>query len=232
MPRGHPLFCPALAAGANSRLARRIARKSLVLLRNDGILPLGPDRRVAVIGPNAESPRNLFGDYTYPAHVESLAEVLRSGHNVFAMPLDPGHQLGDPDSHATTVAAALRARFGPGVRVAHGCDGNSGELVSLDNAKTDPRILLDFLLQILGELFVALHRHHSECVDLEAADALALLIDAQAQAAADRLPALALGAYLAQGADLKDVGVVPTLLQRGMGEDELELGLEAQQLLP
>jgi beta-glucosidase len=108
------------------RLARRIARKSLVLLRNDGILPLGPDRRVAVIGPNAESPRNLFGDYTYPAHVESLAEVLRSGHNVFAMPLDPGHQLGDPDSHATTVAAALRARFGPGVRVAHGCDVNSG----------------------------------------------------------------------------------------------------------
>ena len=103
------------------RLARTIARKSLVLLRNDGILPLtGP--RIAVIGPNADSARHLFGDYTYPAHVESLEEVLRSGRNVFSMPLDPSHRLADADADATTVVAALRARFGPGVRHARGCD--------------------------------------------------------------------------------------------------------------
>jgi beta-glucosidase len=103
------------------RLARTIARKSLVLLRNDGILPL-TGRRIAVIGPNADSARHLFGDYTYPAHVESLEEVLRSGRNVFSMPLDPSHRLADADADATTVVAALRARFGPGVRHARGCD--------------------------------------------------------------------------------------------------------------
>ena len=69
--------------------------------------------------------RNLLGDYTYPAHVESLEEVLRSGQNVFALLLDHSHQLGDAGVDATTVAGALRARFGDGVRVALGCDVNS-----------------------------------------------------------------------------------------------------------
>ena len=110
---------------AHRRLARTIARRSLVLLRNDGTLPLAGGR-IAVIGPTADSARHLFGDYTYPAHVESLAEVLRSGQNVFSMPLDPSHRPAAADTHATTVVAALRARFGPGVRHARGC-GVTGE---------------------------------------------------------------------------------------------------------
>lgn len=110
---------------AQRRLARTIARRSLVLLRNDGTLPLAGGR-IAVIGPTADSARHLFGDYTYPAHVESLAEVLRSGQNVFSMPLDPSHRPAAADTHATTVVAALRARFGPGVRHAQGC-GVTGE---------------------------------------------------------------------------------------------------------
>lgn len=101
-------------------LARTIARKSLVLLRNNGILPLRPGR-IAVIGPNADRARHLLGDYTYPAHIESLEEVLRSGENAFAMPLDGNHQLGDLDADATTVTEAMRARFGPPVRFAPGC---------------------------------------------------------------------------------------------------------------
>jgi beta-glucosidase len=121
-----PYVDPRHAAGTvdtpgQRRLARTIARKSLTLLRNDGILPLRPGR-IAVIGPNADSARHLFGDYTYPAHVESLQEVLRSGRNVFSMPLDERHRLGEPESDATTVVAALRARLGPDVRFAPGCD--------------------------------------------------------------------------------------------------------------
>ena len=91
-------------------LAREIAHSSLVLLRNDGILPLRPDvGAVAVIGPNADDARNLFGDYTYPAHVESLQEVLKSGRNVFAMPIDDRHPLTAVDADATTIVDALRA---------------------------------------------------------------------------------------------------------------------------
>jgi beta-glucosidase len=74
-----------------------------------------------VIGPNADNARHLFGDYTYPAHVESLEEVLRSGRNVFSMPLDARHRLTAPDTEATTVAAALADRFGHRVRYTEGC---------------------------------------------------------------------------------------------------------------
>src|SRR5690606_941800 len=62
-------------------LARRIADDSLVLVKNDGTLPLQSPRRVAVLGPTAASARNLLGDYSYLAHVESLLEVLKSGNN-------------------------------------------------------------------------------------------------------------------------------------------------------
>jgi beta-glucosidase len=51
-------------------LARRAAAASLVLLTNDGTLPLRAEQRVAVLGPSADDPRLLLGDYHFPAHVE------------------------------------------------------------------------------------------------------------------------------------------------------------------
>jgi len=53
-------------------LAREIARKSVVLLKNEGdLLPLDPALgKIAVIGPNADSIRHLQGDYHYPTHLE------------------------------------------------------------------------------------------------------------------------------------------------------------------
>src|SRR5690606_24916151 len=54
---------------AHRALATEIATKSLVLLRNDGVLPFAADvGSIAVIGPNADRARHLLGDYTYPAH--------------------------------------------------------------------------------------------------------------------------------------------------------------------
>lgn len=68
------------------KLARRLATNSMVLLRNEGgLLPLPKTlRSVAVIGPNADSIRNLFGDYAYPAHLETLVEMTH-GNNPFGM---------------------------------------------------------------------------------------------------------------------------------------------------
>jgi beta-glucosidase len=54
----------------NRGLALEAARKSIILLKNAGnLLPLKKNlRSIAVIGPNANSQRNLLGDYTYPSH--------------------------------------------------------------------------------------------------------------------------------------------------------------------
>ena len=60
-------------------LARRAARESVVLLRNEGaLLPLAPDLgRLALIGPSAADVRVLQGDYSYPAHLEMIYENPR-----------------------------------------------------------------------------------------------------------------------------------------------------------
>ena len=72
-------------------------------------------------------------------------------------------------------------------------DRDGRELVLLHDAEADAGVFLDLLLEVLGELLVALGGDDGQRVDLEAAQALALLVDAEAQAAADGLAALALG---------------------------------------
>lgn len=57
----------------NRALAARLAEEAIVLVRNDGTLPLARDvrRRIAVIGPNADDPYALLGCYSFPTHVVS-----------------------------------------------------------------------------------------------------------------------------------------------------------------
>jgi len=112
-------------------LASRVARMSMVLLKNDGVLPLVSNPgRIAVIGPNADTARNMFGDYSYPAHIESLLEV-RDQHNVFDVPIPMDVPFEPVDVEASTILDVLRDRFGDRVTYARGCgtsDGGTGEI--------------------------------------------------------------------------------------------------------
>ncbi|MFC5215479.1 glycoside hydrolase family 3 N-terminal domain-containing protein [Streptomyces coerulescens] len=54
----------------NRALARRVAEESVVLLDNpDGVLPLSPDARIAVVGPRATDALAMLGCYSFPSHV-------------------------------------------------------------------------------------------------------------------------------------------------------------------
>ncbi|MFN8025795.1 MAG: glycoside hydrolase family 3 N-terminal domain-containing protein [Acidimicrobiia bacterium] len=53
-------------------LARRAAARSIVLLTNDGALPLAAGARVAVLGPSASDTRLLYGDYSFARHMVHL----------------------------------------------------------------------------------------------------------------------------------------------------------------
>ena len=59
-------------------LAREVARQSIILLKNEQqTLPLSKEiRSIAVIGPNADTPYNMLGDYTAPQAEGAVITVL------------------------------------------------------------------------------------------------------------------------------------------------------------
>ncbi|MDD2764208.1 MAG: glycoside hydrolase family 3 C-terminal domain-containing protein [Opitutaceae bacterium] len=94
---------------AHAALALQVAQESIVLLKNTGILPLDRTRlkRLAVIGPNADSVPVLLGNYHgTPSHpvtiVQGIREAAGSGIEVVAAPGCPLAQKKgertDPDS--------------------------------------------------------------------------------------------------------------------------------------
>lgn len=67
------LLSKVFSEGAARAHSLKAARESIVLVKNDGILPLSKDlKKVAVIGPHGDSLRLLFGCYTYPAWLEMI----------------------------------------------------------------------------------------------------------------------------------------------------------------
>jgi len=121
-------------SASHRALARRVAHKTMTLLRNDGTLPLRPDLgSLAVIGPNADAARHLFGDYTYPAHIESLRE-MRADDNVFSIPMPEGIEFSAGSVPAPSVYEVLRERLDCDVRYAKGCDVDSESTEGFDAA--------------------------------------------------------------------------------------------------
>jgi len=106
-------------------VALKLARESIVLLKNENkILPLRKDiRSIAVIGPNADSVRNLIGDYAYPCHIEALSE-MRETSNVFNTPLPEKIELAENFVPIISMLQAIRETVSPEtiVRYARGCD--------------------------------------------------------------------------------------------------------------
>ncbi|MBO3090238.1 beta-glucosidase [Cellulomonas dongxiuzhuiae] len=134
-------------------VAALLAERSLVLLTNDGTLPLARDARVAVIGPNADRAAALFGCYSFLNHVlahhpdavvgietPTVLEALRREHGG-DVSSTPGCAVNDDDrsGFAAAVAAASAADvavlvvgdhaalFGRGT-VGEGCDRDDLEL--------------------------------------------------------------------------------------------------------
>ncbi|MFC8904636.1 glycoside hydrolase family 3 N-terminal domain-containing protein, partial [Micromonospora sp. NPDC057140] len=108
---------------AGREVALRLARESVVLLRNDGgLLPLDAHRRVALVGPVADDPMAMLGCYSFPVHVgvrhpehglgvelPSLREAL--GGRLPGLTYSPGCAVtgDDTSGFAAAVAAATAA---------------------------------------------------------------------------------------------------------------------------
>jgi beta-glucosidase len=114
-------------------VARELARQAIVLLENDGVLPLDPARGpIAVVGPAADDPRLLQGDYSYPAHVE-IVYANRGADTGSILPAAGGaFQPGPYFPPTVTPLAAIRALVGPDVDVRYAAGGSVHESSDAD----------------------------------------------------------------------------------------------------
>ncbi|WP_198543882.1 glycoside hydrolase family 3 N-terminal domain-containing protein [Petroclostridium xylanilyticum] len=110
---------------AQRELAHKIAQQSMVLLKNENnLLPLKKDiKSIAVIGPNADSVRNIIGDYAYPCHIEALEE-MRANSSIFNTPVPDKVELTDNFVPIISILQGIKDKVSPEtqVRYAKGCD--------------------------------------------------------------------------------------------------------------
>jgi beta-glucosidase len=84
-----------LDSAEHRALARKLANEAMVLLKNDGLLPLKPGiKKIAVIGPLADQTRPLIGNYAgQPTHIVSVLDGLKAEFPNATITFVPGTQF-------------------------------------------------------------------------------------------------------------------------------------------
>ncbi|MEM2739288.1 MAG: glycoside hydrolase family 3 N-terminal domain-containing protein [Candidatus Bathyarchaeia archaeon] len=116
----------------NRMLALQAARESIILLKNDGVLPIPSSvKSIAVVGPNAASTRCLLGDYSYTVHTRMAVDAVR----------------------VVSVLEGLknRAPFSCSIGYAMGCDVSSESTEGFDEAVALAE-KSDIVVAVLGEV--------------------------------------------------------------------------------
>jgi beta-glucosidase len=138
-----------LDSGEHRAHARKLANESMVLLKNDGLLPLKPGiKKIAVVGPLADQTRPLIGNYAgQPTHIVSILDGLHAEFPKAAITFVPGTEFlrtdgtPVPDSLLTTPDGkpGLKAEYNEGMRRGPPVPGASTTPIA---SRTEPNIKL------------------------------------------------------------------------------------------
>jgi len=128
--------------------ARKLANESMVLLKNDGLLPLKSGiKKIAVVGPLADQTRPLIGNYAgQPTHIVSIIDGLKAEFPNTTITFVPGTQFlrtdgtAVPDALLTTPDGkpGLKADYNEGMRGGPGSENKPVPIVS----RTEPNVKL------------------------------------------------------------------------------------------
>jgi beta-glucosidase len=145
-----PVPVSSIGTSAHQELALQAATKSLVLLKNDGVLPLKPGLKLAVIGPLADATRVLRGNYSSTQSAPPVS-VLDGLHRVLPqakitlVPAGASVTDGDP-----VPASNLRTPDGkPGLRAEY-FNGKDGKYDATPAVTRDEAGLESHALELKG----------------------------------------------------------------------------------
>jgi len=143
-----------LDSAAHRALARKIANESMVLLKNDGVLPLkAAGLKIAVVGPLADQTKVLLGNYNgQPTHTVSILEGLKAEFPNATINFAPGTRFLGESATASAVPEAM-------LTTPDGKPGLKGEYFKGTELKdkpvlvrTDKNVDFDFINQPVSEV--------------------------------------------------------------------------------
>jgi beta-glucosidase len=118
---------------------KELARESVVLLKNNGILPLAK-KKIAVIGPNADDIRAQYGDWTYFTHPEP----------------DNGSEPKRPYCTVLEGMRELAGEYGAEILYSKGCSVLGKNDAELENANLQDAVKLagecDAVILVVGDV--------------------------------------------------------------------------------
>ena len=125
-------------------LARKLAEESMVLLKNDGVLPLKSVKRIAIVGPLADQTAVLLGNYAgRPTHTVSMLEGMKAEFPDAKITYVPGTQFLSDEGTPVPPSALSTPEGRPGLKAEYGSRSSREAVLVPILSRVDPAIDLD-----------------------------------------------------------------------------------------
>lgn len=207
-----------LDSAHNRDVARRMAQESVILLRNEGILPLAADAgKVALIGPSWQDARSYMGCYSFANHV---------------MARFPGNQTG---LEIRGLDDALASALGTELLLAEGCgftDGTDEQLAEAVRAATEADVAVLTVGDIAGLFGIGTSGEGCDVADLNLPGRQGELVEAVLGTGTPTILVLVTGRPYALGAYAERTAAIIQAFMPGVEGSEAIAGVITGELNP
>jgi len=133
-----------LDSAEHRKLARHIASESMVLLKNDGTLPLKSAARIAIVGPLADQKAVLLGNYTgTPTHIVSVLEGMKAEFPNAKITYVPGTQFLSDEGNPVPASMLTTPDGKPGLKADYSSRASRGAAPTPLTSRVEPNVSLN-----------------------------------------------------------------------------------------